>query len=88
MLGDPCGISHGLSFRFFRTGKVMIGVVDGTFPFPLGVFALKVSKNSVVVRSEFPFLSLLIARCFTYMYKSTGSFSFVNTSVKVKMVDK
>ena len=88
MLGDLCGVSHGLSFRFFKTGEVMIGVVDGAFPFPLGVFAFKVSKNSVVVRSGFPFLNLSIACCFTCMYKSTESFSFVNTSVKVKMVDR
>ena len=88
MLGDPFGVSHGLSSRFFQIGEVMIGVVDGAFPFPLGVFAFKVSKNSVVVRSGFPFLSLSIARCFTYMYNSTGSFSFVNTSVKVKIVDR
>ena len=88
MLGDPFGISHGLSSRFFKTGEVIIGVVDGTFSFPLGVFTFKISKNSVVVRSGFPFLSLSIARCFTCMYKSTGSFSFVNTSVKVKIVDR
>ncbi len=88
MLGDSFGVSHGLSSRFFKIGEVMIGVVDSAFPFPLGVFAFKVSKNSVVVRSGFPFLSLSIARCFTCMYKSTGSFSFVNTSVKVKIVDR
>ena len=88
MLGDPCGVSHGLSSRFFKTGEVIIGVVDGAFPFSLGVFAFKVSKNLVVVRSGFPFLSLSIARCFTCMYKSTGSFSFVKTSVKVKIVDR
>ena len=88
MLGDLCGISHGLSSRFFKIGEAMIGVVDGAFPFPLRVFAFKVSKNSVIVRSGFPFLSLSIAHCFTCMYNSTGSFSFVNTSVKVKIVDR
>ena len=35
VLGDPCGVSHGLSSRFFKIGEVMIGVVGGAFPFSL-----------------------------------------------------